>query len=227
MCLTTSLGVILTPISALFAPIALIACLPLSLLATIFPPLAPVLSLISAVACSPFFVLLLLVTPIRIEDNVVEIDRTSSSNQNLITTERKICDSKEVEHLLLKFLNTQKSKYHTQNTSLSSDAHNNTLSELTPQEKAINWLVNENNTSIQQCSHYNLIQRYIIAALYYSTNGKNWEEQGNFLSAKDVCTWKGVFCDEENGFVRRLILGKSYFSIDLNRKRLNQVPDYF
>jgi len=37
-----------------------------------------------------------------------------------------------------------------------------------------------------------IIQRYVLAVLYYSKQGENWRHPLNFLSNEDMCEWKGV-----------------------------------
>jgi len=100
------------------------------------------------------------------------------------------CDFNDVEQLLSNFVNSS--------TFATSEP-------VSPQEKAMLWLKNQNNTEVEQCSPYSTLQRYVLAALYYSTNGADWAQQGNYLSNKNVCSWKGVFCDD-NIIATKLIL---------------------
>jgi hypothetical protein len=41
----------------------------------------------------------------------------------------------------------------------------------------------------------NFLQRYVLNTIYYSLNGKDWDENANWNSQMDVCTWYGVGCD--------------------------------
>ena len=49
-----------------------------------------------------------------------------------------------------------------------------------------------------------LIQRYVLATLYFATNGQSWKKQYNFLSMDHVCLWHefeqeaGVTCNDNN-----------------------------
>ena len=63
-------------------------------------------------------------------------------------------------------------------------------------------------------------ERYVMALLYYSTNGPNWTHQDNVLSDQPICTWYGVNCttmttkdgngnDVDYATVTHLDLGKS------------------
>jgi hypothetical protein len=65
------------------------------------------------------------------------------------------------------------------------------------------------------------IDRYVLAVLWYQFGGKDWIYQLNFMSSSDVCDWytrfttangdtihEGVLCDEKNGRVQKIMLGK-------------------
>ena len=68
----------------------------------------------------------------------------------------------------------------------------------TPQNDALIWL--SNNTNLDTYSDKRKIQRYVLAVLYYSTNGNNWDRNSGWLSNEDECDWynlaDGSFCDE-------------------------------
>jgi hypothetical protein len=40
---------------------------------------------------------------------------------------------------------------------------------------------------------YEFVTRYVMAVLYYATNGKSWQYDMNFLSEKVTCDWYQVF----------------------------------
>ena len=60
-----------------------------------------------------------------------------------------------------------------------------------------------------------LTQRYVLAVLYFSTGGDDWDDDNQFLSAKHECDWyssdgrllRGITCDD-NQRVIKLILGE-------------------
>jgi hypothetical protein len=69
------------------------------------------------------------------------------------------------------------------------------------QYQAFYWLLNEDpamlDTTATRAS--TLINRYVLATLYYSTNGPGWIKDYNFLSDQHVCDWnnqggQGVDC---------------------------------
>jgi hypothetical protein len=76
----------------------------------------------------------------------------------------------------------------------------------TPQNKALNWLAE--NAALSSYSDQKKIQRYVLATLYYSTNGDNWVNKFGWLSDSDECNWyndaEGPFC--VGGFVGELDL---------------------
>ena len=106
------------------------------------------------------------------------------------TDENGTCIFNDVNHLLSIYANS---------TSPKSDS---------PQHIAAQWLSYHNSTEVQTCSPYLTLQKYVLAVLYYSTDGQNWAQQGNFLSNENVCLWKGVFCDNDNIVMKTLAMGK-------------------
>jgi len=66
----------------------------------------------------------------------------------------------------------------------------------TPQNKAICWLLNEIVDEIVDSS---IIQRYILAVIYYSTNGTQWENNSEWMTEKNECEWYGIDCKNFDG----------------------------
>jgi hypothetical protein len=75
------------------------------------------------------------------------------------------------------------------------------------QARAYQWLVNEDEFYV--CPYDpNVAQRYILAVLYFATNGEAWLHCSNntasscdedrFLSASHECEWGGVGCNSDN-----------------------------
>jgi hypothetical protein len=62
----------------------------------------------------------------------------------------------------------------------------------TPQNMAYNWLVE--NINIDTYSDKNKIQRYVLATLYYSTNGDSWTANTGWLGNDNECGWSGILC---------------------------------
>jgi len=70
-------------------------------------------------------------------------------------------------------------------------------SSFSPQSKALTWLLTI-DTSISACSP-SLIERYILIVFYFSTNGIGWNDNTNWLTDADYCSWYGISCS--NGFL--------------------------
>jgi hypothetical protein len=93
----------------------------------------------------------------------------------------------------------------------------------TPQYKAMYWLANEDSWGLEDRTPEMLIERYVLALVYYSTEGPKWKEQYSFLEPTSICTWNdgtsvwasntswfdgaGVYCGE-NERVEEIWLGE-------------------
>ena len=59
-----------------------------------------------------------------------------------------------------------------------------------PQQLALEWLGKPENTHLSPNKDKNqIIQRYVSATLFYSTNGDKWSNKGSFFSSKQECDW--------------------------------------
>jgi hypothetical protein len=73
------------------------------------------------------------------------------------------------------------------------------------QTEALNWLADDDpaNLDFELVSTDELLERFIMALLYFSMGGDNWANSFGFLSASSVCMWEeyspfvygGVRCD--------------------------------
>jgi len=110
---------------------------------------------------------------------------------------------KSVDQDVLKTLkNTLQSVY---------DRHNldkNLLDEITPQRQAMLWMAQNKNVNAME--HTEKLQRYALAALFYSTNmvpsvhvedPKAWKVADNWMSGANSCDWMGVECNDENAII--------------------------
>lgn len=59
---------------------------------------------------------------------------------------------------------------------------------LSPQHAAICWLLNDiiEDKNIEE---FYLIQRYALCVIYFSTNGRDWENSTNWVSHENQCRW--------------------------------------
>ena len=83
------------------------------------------------------------------------------------------------------------------------------------QLNAKNWMLGANNTNLDPKNDMDKIgQRYVLAVLYYSTNGGQWVEKGNFLSSGDECHWHPTVNCTMGEHVMYMQLGKSFLILD-------------
>jgi hypothetical protein len=65
----------------------------------------------------------------------------------------------------------------------------------TPQRRALNWL--SGNQFLSAYSVKQIIQRYVMATIYYSTLGEGWDNMKLWLSDADECMWYSSETDYE------------------------------
>jgi hypothetical protein len=100
-------------------------------------------------------------------------------------------------------------------------SRNETLwDESSSQYKALWWIVHEDpaqtmalmmQDEAQSLSNM-IVECYVMAVLYFSTDGPNWLQQMNFLSNSSICDWddlyngiNGVTCTDEGSAVSLII----------------------
>jgi len=79
-----------------------------------------------------------------------------------------------------------------------------------PQKMAFNWILGRNNAKFDPSKNQAQIkQRYILATLFFSTGGFDWNQTGNMLSSDDECAWleQAINCTDD-GSVANIQLGK-------------------
>jgi len=93
--------------------------------------------------------------------------------------------------------------------------------EASPQSLALDWILNIDGAQLCPDDNNAIKQRYILAVVYYSTNGDNWNlcsqnsecpDGNSYLSSEDVCTWYRITC--ENGLVQVIELDDDNLGID-------------
>jgi hypothetical protein len=85
----------------------------------------------------------------------------------------------------------------------------------TPQNRAFEWLVDVDPAQVCPGDTLDVVQRYVLALLFYSTGGENWNECGGgdacptvpYLSGLNVCLWYNTLCDGPNGNLIEIRLG--------------------
>jgi len=63
----------------------------------------------------------------------------------------------------------------------------------TPQGRAFEWIL---HTDVAQLDALNaqLVERYVIAVLYFAFSGIGWISSEQWLSKKPICNWQGITC---------------------------------
>jgi hypothetical protein len=67
------------------------------------------------------------------------------------------------------------------------------LDDADPFIKAAAWLTNVDKTNVQQ----DVIQRFVLAVIFHTTNGGSWKNSTNWLTSSYHCDWYGVKCCED------------------------------
>ena len=91
------------------------------------------------------------------------------------------------------------------------------LDPTSPQSQALAWLQDDPITLTPGRSTQTVLERYVVAVLYYSTSGPSWTYYQ--LNPADVCTWNhglpfvngtgseswyGIFCTDDGGSIERI-----------------------
>jgi len=73
----------------------------------------------------------------------------------------------------------------------------------TDQFKAFMWMVrlDPNPLNLDTAPPTIVIQKYLLALIYVSMNGKEWKNQHSFLTDANVCDWKGLTCNDAGEIV--------------------------
>jgi len=75
-------------------------------------------------------------------------------------------------------------------TSVSFDNGTALNDATSPQFQALAWL--NTNTNLKEYPDWRKIQRYVLATLFYSTDGSGWEQSDGWLSDEDECNWSHI-----------------------------------
>lgn len=86
-----------------------------------------------------------------------------------------------------------------------------------PQNNALDWMANiDLGSDIFTMPVKTLVERYVIAVLYYSTGGyRTWDEPLSFLSSSHVCDWKN------DHSIQKVIVGS-----DFTTQLANESPNF-
>lgn len=74
------------------------------------------------------------------------------------------------------------------------------------QSKALHWIIDIDQSNLNS-NDIHLLQRFLLAVIYYQMDGPNWAQKDRWLFVASECTWYGVTCVEGNGNVIGINLG--------------------
>lgn len=96
-----------------------------------------------------------------------------------------------------------------------------------PENQALLWLSSGINNGGEIDNLY-ILQRYVLALIYYQHGGTGWRRSTDWLSEKNVCEWEGVECDK-NLYIRILNLDQNLLTGQLSGAPtlLNAIEAYF
>ena len=86
----------------------------------------------------------------------------------------------------------------------------------TVQRKTLDWIVQE-DPRVVEFDDQTLIQRYILALLYFNNNGIKWITKKNWMTSESECQWDGVQCDE-NQMITTLKLNTNLLTKSIPRE---------
>lgn len=70
-----------------------------------------------------------------------------------------------------------------------------------PQYKALQWITMGDANQVGVDETDRIIQRYVLAVLFYSTNGDNWVNQFEFMTQDNECAWSGALQCNSKGLI--------------------------
>lgn len=75
-----------------------------------------------------------------------------------------------------------------------------------PQYRAVEWLTSTTirpwGWTTRKSKDLVLLDRYVLAVLYYSLGGDQWQDKWNFMSLEHVCEWKSSSAANDNDTVQ-------------------------
>ena len=136
-------------------------------------------------------------TYVHIEDgNVISYER--NVNHLLIGSCKKLCERKPLLSSTRRSVDIFSVISSVSTSEDLIDIHNKKY-------EAICWLIFDDTKHLEVTDPF-LIQRYVLALFYLSTNGNNWYNSFGYMSASNECNWGGVACLD--GFVTELEFSK-------------------
>ena len=136
-------------------------------------------------------------TYISIKDGIV-ISYEQNVDHRLIGSCKNICDDKPL-------LSSTKRSVEIFSVISSISTSEDLINIENERYKAICWLIYDDIKQLKATDPF-LIQRYVLALFYLSTNGNNWHSTFGFMTASNECDWGGIICVD--GYVTELNYSK-------------------
>lgn len=131
------------------------------------------------------------VTEVLLDSLGMRVEQVIHSNLPVLDSEQFSIRSEELRNVL---------------STVSSDKL--FLDRSSPQARALRWITHQDVLQLHAKST-NLIQRYVLAVLYYSTAPEGWNKRFNWLSGKHECEWS------DGGGIRSCTKNKQVTDISL------------
>jgi len=78
-------------------------------------------------------------------------------------------------------------------------------------------------TDVDEVGQRRFMERYVLALIYYQTQGQNWSDHYNFLSEYDHCNWHKQYSSPQGRFLRGVQCNDDGHVIDLDLSNSNLV----
>jgi len=93
---------------------------------------------------------------------------------------------------------------HCQN--ISGDA---VIQDGTPQHKASQWIMYNDDMTVDANEEPRFTQRYVLATMYYALSGESWTNSTGMLSSASECRWYGVDCAPLTHVIQKIKWGNN------------------
>jgi len=78
------------------------------------------------------------------------------------------------------------------------ESHTNVTIPSQSQSAAIEWMSSQDPTDWSTLTNQEIIERYALVQIYYSTTGDAWFNSNQWLSEFHACSWYGIACSKDN-----------------------------
>lgn len=112
----------------------------------------------------------------------------------------------------------------------SLSGSDNLLNFNSPQYRAACWILNDDplKIDVEKSSIEQLVQRYVLAVLYFSTTAAgDWKSENDqivFMSSESECKWTGIDCSGEDNSVVTNITLREYKYFELSTITVSFLP---